>query len=152
MTGIRNKKELREAFQGMKEKVHDRNPAVKIGFHVQEQVGGKELLVGLKLDAQFGHILACGYGGIYTEVFKDVSRELVPVGRPEAEKMISSLKIYPLLKGVRGEACVDWEGLLETLERVSFLATEVPDIKELDINPLMADASGCVAVDARIVW
>jgi acyl-CoA synthetase (NDP forming) len=66
--------------------------------------------------------------------------------------MLSSLKISPLLQGVRGEAGVDREGLLDGLERVSFLATEAPDIAELDINPLMADASGCVAVDARILW
>ena len=66
--------------------------------------------------------------------------------------MLSSLKIHPLLKGVRGEAGVDWEGLLDIVERLSFLAAEVPDIAELDINPLMADASGCAAVDARILW
>jgi acyl-CoA synthetase (NDP forming) len=152
VTGIRNKKELHQAFQGMKEKVRDRNPKLKIGFQVQEQAKGKELLLGLKHASQFGHILACGLGGIYTEVFKDISRELVPIGRREAERMLSSLKVYPLLKGVRGEAGVDWEGLLDTLERVSFLAAEVPDIKELDINPLMADAAGCMAVDARILW
>jgi acetyltransferase len=152
VTGIRNKKELHQAFQGMKEKVRDRNPKLKIGFQVQEQAKGKELLLGLKHDSQFGHILACGLGGIYTEVFKDISRELVPIGRREAERMLSSLKVYPLLKGVRGEAGVEWEGLLDTLERVSFLAAEVPDIEELDINPLIADATGCMAVDARILW
>ena len=152
VTGIRNKKELRQAWQKMKENVRKRNPKLKIGFQLQEQAAGKELLLGLKLDPQFGHILACGLGGIYTEVFKDISRELVPVGRSEAEKMLSSLKIYPLLKGVRGEAGVDWEGLRDTLERLSFLAAAIPDIAELDINPLMADASGCRAVDARIIW
>jgi acetate---CoA ligase (ADP-forming) len=152
ITGIRNKKELREAWQNMKENVRRRNPKVKIGFQVQKQAAGKELLLGLKLDPKFGHILACGLGGIYTEVFKDISREFVPVGRSEAEKMLTSLKIYPLLKGVRGEASVDWEGLLDTLERLSFLANVVPDIAELDINPLMAADSGCLAVDARILW
>ncbi|MFH1079032.1 MAG: acetate--CoA ligase family protein [Pseudomonadota bacterium] len=152
VTGIRNKKELHQAFQDMKEKVRDRNPELKIGFHVQKQAKGKELLLGLKHAPQFGHILACGLGGIYTEVFKDISRELVPIGRQEAERMLSSLKVYPLLKGVRGEAGVDWEGLLDTLERVSFLAAEVPEIEELDINPLMADPAGCMAVDARILW
>ena len=152
VTGIHNKGELHRAFQDMKKNVRERNPMLKIGFQVQEQAKGKELLLGLKRDHQFGHILACGFGGIYTEIFKDISRELVPVGRREAEKMLSSLKIHPLLKGVRGEAGVDWEGLLEIVERLSFLAAEVPDIAELDINPLMADASGCVAVDARILW
>lgn len=151
-TGLRNKKELRDAYQKMKDNVSRRNPKVKIGFQLQEQASGKELLMGLKRDPQFGHVIACGLGGIYTEVFKDVSRELVPVGRKAAEKMLSSLKMYPLLKGVRGEAGADLEGLLDILERLSFLAAEVPDIMELDINPLMADVTGCRAVDARILW
>jgi acyl-CoA synthetase (NDP forming) len=151
-TGLIHQKKLREAYQKMKEAVRRRDPKAKIGFQVQEQAVGKELLMGLKRDAQFGHILVCGLGGIYTEVFKDIRRELVPIGREEADKMLSSLKIHPLLKGVRGEVGADWEGLLDALERLSFLATEVPDISELDINPLMADASGCRAVDARILW
>ena len=151
-TGLINQKKLREAYQKMKEDVRRHDPKAKLGFHVQEQAVGKELLMGLKRDPQFGHILVCGLGGIYTEVFKDICRELVPIGREEAEKMLSSLKIHPLLKGIRGEAGADWQGLLDTLEKLSYLATEVPDISELDINPLMADTSGCRAVDARILW
>lgn len=152
ITGIRNKKELCAAWRKIKENVRRRNPKLRTEFQVQKQVQGKELLLGLKLDRQFGHILACGLGGIYTEVFKDISRELVPVGRKEAEEMLSSLKILPLLKGVRGEAGVDWEGLVDILERLSFLAAAAPDIAELDINPLIADAAGCLACDARIIW
>jgi acetyltransferase len=151
-TGLRNKKELREAYTRMTENVRRRDSKVRIGFELQEQAVGKELLLGLKHDPQFGHVLACGLGGIYTEVFKDISRELVPIGRRKAEDMLLSLKIYPLLKGVRGEAGVDWEELLDTIEKLSFLAAKVPDIAELDINPLMADAAGCRAVDARILW
>jgi len=108
--------------------------------------------LGLTHDPNFGQVLVCGLGGIYTEVFKDISRELVPIGKAEAQKMLSSLKIYPLLKGARGEAGIDWEAMLCAMERLSFLSTEIPDIAELDINPLMADARGCVAVDARILW
>jgi len=151
-TGLRNQKKLREAYEKMKQDVRRQDPKARLGFQVQEQAAGKELLMGLKRDPQFGHILVCGLGGIYTEVFKDVHRELVPVGRREAERMLSSLKIHPLLEGVRGEAGVDRESLLDALERLSFLATEVADIAELDINPLMADSSGCRAVDARILW
>jgi acyl-CoA synthetase (NDP forming) len=151
-TGIRGKKELRDAFKKMTENVRRKDAKVKIGFQVQEQAAGKELLLGLKKDPNFGPVLACGLGGIYTEVFKDISRELVPIGRGEAEKMLSSLKSFSLLKGVRGEAGVDMEGLLDALERLSFLAVKIPDITELDINPLMADAAGCRAVDARILF
>jgi acetate---CoA ligase (ADP-forming) len=151
-TGIRNKKELREAFKRMKENVSRRDPNVRMGFQLQEQAKGKELLLGLKRDPNFGLVLVCGFGGIYTEVFKDISRELVPIGRWEAERVLWSLKTYPLLKGVRGEAGVEWKRLLDALERLSFLATKIPDIAELDINPLMANASGCKAVDARMLW
>jgi len=152
ITGLHTRKELHEAYQRMRDSVRRRAPKSEIGFQVQEQAAGKELLLGLKRDPQFGHILVCGFGGIYTEIFKDISRELVPVGRQEAEDMLSSLKIYPLLKGARGESGVDREELLNALERLSFLATSIPDIAELDINPLMADASGYRVVDARILW
>ena len=66
--------------------------------------------------------------------------------------MIKSLKMYPLLKGVRGEAGVDLDALLDALERLSFLAVEIPDLAELDINPLLISEGGCKAVDARLLW
>jgi acyl-CoA synthetase (NDP forming) len=152
ITGIRSRRELRTAFRKMTDSVRRHDPEVKIGYQVQAQAAGKELLLGLKRDPNFGLVLACGMGGIYTEVFKDISRELVPVGRREAEKMLRSLKSYPLLTGVRGESGADMERLLDIIERLSFLASKAPDIAELDINPLMADASGCRAVDARILF
>jgi len=152
VTGIRNKKELWEAMKRITERVRSRDSRVEVGFEVQKQVSGKELLLGLKRDPGFGLVLVCGFGGIYTEVFRDIARRLVPVDRREAEEMLRSLKCYPLLTGVRGERGVDIEGLLDVLERLSFLATRVPGIAELDINPLMADAAGCVAVDARVIF
>ncbi|MBE9547396.1 MAG: acetate--CoA ligase family protein, partial [Proteobacteria bacterium] len=153
ITGIETPNELRDAFHKMTENVRLRNPDIRIGaFQLQEQAGGLELLFGLKRDPQFGQVIACGLGGIYTEVFRDVSREIVPVDRLQAEQMLKSLKMYPLLTGVRGEAGVKMEALLDALERLSFLAAEIPDIAELDINPLMATGDGCRAVDARILW
>jgi acetyltransferase len=96
--------------------------------------------------------MACGQGGIYTEVFRDVSREIVPVDGPTARSMIESLRIWPLLKGTRGEPGIDLDALVEIIERLSFFASENPDVAELDINPLMASAAGCRTVDARILW
>lgn len=153
ITGIETLDELRSAFHEMTEKVRLRDPGIEIeAFQLQEQAEGKELLLGLKRDTQFGQVIACGMGGIYTEVFRDVSREIVPVDRLQAGKMIKSLKMYPLLAGVRGEDGVKMEALFDALERLSFLATEIPDIAELDINPLMVAGDGCKAVDARILW
>ena len=152
-TNIEDIQDLRQAYQNITKNIQLRHPQARIeGYQLQEQAIGKELLIGLKRDPHFGPVIACGLGGIYTEVFKDISREIVPIGRREAERMLTSLKIYPLLKGIRGEMGVDWESLLETLERLSFLATEISDLAELDVNPLLVDASGCKAVDARIIW
>lgn len=152
-TGINNIDELRRAFLSMTDEVSGRDPSAQIDcFQLQEQVYGKELLLGLKRDPQFGQVIVCGMGGIYTEVFRDISREIVPVDRSVAEKMIKSLKMYPLLKGVRGEAGVDMDALLDALERLSFLAFEIPDLAELDINPLLISEDGCKAVDARFLW
>jgi succinyl-CoA synthetase beta subunit len=153
ITGIENNDALREAFHEMVDNVRLRNPDIRIeGFQLQEQAKGLELLLGLKRDPEFGQVIACGMGGIYTEVFRDISREIVPVDRMQAEKMLKTLKMYPLLVGVRGEEGVKIDVLLDVLERLSFLATVAPDIAELDINPLITAVDGCKVVDARIVW
>ncbi len=153
VTGIRDLKDLQRAFDRIVHNVSTRQPDVKVEtVLVQEQIHGHELLLGLKRDHEFGHVIACGLGGIYTEVFKDISRSIVPVDQEEAEGMLASLKIAPILKGLRGEAAIDWTGLVEILERLSFLASTLSDISELDINPVIATSSKCIAVDARILW
>lgn len=144
---------LRTAWKTMTENVRRRDPSAEIElFQLQEQAVGKELLLGLKRDSQFGHVIACGMGGIYTEVFRDISRAMVPIDGTEAEKMLRGLKMYPLLAGVRGETAVDMESLIDILERLSYLAVTIPDLSELDVNPLIVSDRGCRAVDARILW
>jgi acetate---CoA ligase (ADP-forming) len=153
VTGIRDLKDLQRAFDRIVHNVGTRQPNVKVeSVQVQEQIHGHELLLGLKRDHDFGHVIACGLGGIYTEVFKDISRAIIPVDHEEADGMLASLKITPILKGLRGEAGIDWKGLVEILERLSFLASTLSDISELDINPVIATSNKCIAVDARILW
>ena len=153
VTGIRDLKDLQRAFDRIVHNVSTRQPDVKVeSVLVQEHIHGHELLLGLKRDHEFGHVVACGLGGIYTEVFKDISRAIVPVDQEEADGMLASLKIAPILKGLRGEAGIDWKGLVEILERLSFLASTLSDISELDINPVIATSNKCIAVDARILW
>ena len=153
ITGIEGPKGLKEAYEKLLRNVRKRDPGIKVeSFQIQEMVKGRELILGLKRDPNYGHVILCGLGGIYTEIFRDVSREIVPIDRKRAEEMVRSLKTYPVLEGVRGEKGIDMESLLETLERLSFLAAEVPDLKELDINPLMAGHKGVIAADARILW
>jgi acetyltransferase len=153
MTGIGNLSKLKAARETIAANVRAKDPGAVIdAFQIQEQLAGKEILLGLKRDPVFGHVMACGQGGIYTEVFRDVSREIVPVDGPTARSMIESLRIWPLLKGTRGEPGIDLDALVEIIERLSFFASENPDVAELDINPLMASAAGCRTVDARILW
>jgi acetate---CoA ligase (ADP-forming) len=146
---------VRDAFRRMAENLRTRAPHARIeGFEVEAQIqGGKEVLIGLQRDPGFGPILAFGLGGIYVEVLQDVTFRLVPVRPLSALHMIESVKAFPLLRGVRGEPPSDIPALQQALERVSQLATDLPEVAEMDINPLIvrAEGKGVVAVDARVV-
>lgn len=153
ITGIEGPKDLKEAYGKLLRNVRRRDPRAKVeSFQLQETAAGMELILGLKRDPQYGHVIICGLGGIYTEVLRDVSREIVPIDRGRAQEMVRSLRMYPILEGVRGRKGIHMESLIEALERLSYLAVEVPDLKELDINPLMAGEKGVAAADARIIF
>ena len=138
---------VRQAVETMS-MVH-KGPDLK--FLVQKYLpAGKEVIVGAKADDEVGHLIMCGLGGIYVEVFKDVAFKLSPVTDVEAEEMLSSLKAAPLLKGVRGEKGVDRKRLIEIIQRVSQLVTDVPEIREMDLNPIIAYEEGVFVVDARM--
>ncbi len=124
------------------------------GALVQEMVPqGKEVIIGINCDPQFGPMLLLGLGGIYVEALKDVSFRIAPVARWEAEEMITELRSYPLLRGLRGERPSDLEAIVDCMLRVSQLAVDFPEIVELDINPLMVheEGKGAVAIDMRLV-
>ena len=116
-----------------------------------KQVQGVELLLGLKRDPQFGPVLVAGAGGIYTEILKDIARGFVPLSQERARAMLAALKIYPILAGARGQKGVHLEALLELMLGWSRLAVDYPEIRELDLNPVVADPRGCWCVDWRIV-
>ncbi|VVB52354.1 Acetate--CoA ligase [ADP-forming] II subunit beta [uncultured archaeon] len=119
------------------------------GILVQQMAPpGHELIVGLKKDAQFGHALMFGLGGIFVEVYKDVSFRVVPIEKNEALDMISEIKGYPILKGIRGRKPADIEAIARVLVAVSGMAQK-ENILELDINPLIVGETGAIAVDAR---
>ncbi len=120
-------------------------------FLVQKYVpGGKEVILGAKAEPGLGHLIMFGIGGIYVEVLKDVVFNLAPVTSTEAGEMIDSLKLSPLLKGVRGEKGVDRAALIELIQRLSQLVTDLSDIAEMDLNPTIAFEDGLAVVDARI--
>jgi acetyl-CoA synthetase (ADP-forming) len=122
------------------------------GVIVQRMAGKEsvELIIGGKRDAQFGQLIMLGMGGIFVEVMHDVTFRVCPITRQDAEQMIGELRAYPILAGARGRKIVNRKALVETLLKVSRLLFE-EDPKEFDINPLMADEKGCVAVDMRIL-
>ena len=145
--------QVRRGFQRLQAAVDCHTPGATLeGILVQKQLKGKELLLGIKQDATFGPVVVCGLGGIYTEVLQDVAQNLAPVTIAQAQALLVSLRAYPLLLGVRGEPPVALEELAQVIAKLSELALSVTDLKELDVNPLIATPEGCWAVDARLVW
>ena len=118
---------------------------------VQKMIKGTELFIGAKYETRFGHVVLCGLGGIFVEVLKDVSSGLAPLSMAEAENMIQSLRGYKILKGTRGQKGINQRKYAEIIVRLSTLLRFATEIKEMDINPLLADENDVIAVDARIL-
>ncbi len=147
--------DVRDAFDLLMYRAQRYMPQADVwGAQVQEMVPqGREVLIGINRDPQFGPLLVLGLGGIYVEVLKDVSFRIAPVARWEAEEMINELRSSALLRGLRGEQPADVEAIVDCMLRVSQLAVDFPEIVELDINPLMVqeEGKGAVALDMRLV-
>ena len=118
---------------------------------VQKMIKGTELFIGAKYEERFGHVVLCGLGGIFVEVLRDVSSGLAPLSYEEAYSMIHSLRAYKILKGTRGQQGINERKYAEIIVRLSTLLRFATEIKEMDINPLLADADNVIAVDARIL-
>ncbi len=122
------------------------------GVLIQEMVsGGKEVIVGMKRDANFGPLMMFGLGGIYVEVFKDVTFRIAPLSEEDAKEMIREIKAYKLLKGVRGEKPSDLNAIADVIMRLAQLSLEFPEISEMEINPLRVFEKGCSALDFKII-
>jgi acetyltransferase len=117
---------------------------------IQPMLKGKELFIGAKYEPGFGHVLLCGLGGIFVEVLKDVASGLAPLNFEEAYSMVRSLRAYKIIQGTRGQEGVDEDKFVEIIVRLSILLRYATEIKELDINPLMATQKEVIAVDSRM--
>jgi acetyltransferase len=152
---LRSATDVRDAFDLIVYRAGRYVPGARIwGCLVQQMVpGGREVLVGMSRDPQFGPLVAFGLGGIYVEALKDVSFRVAPFGRQEADEMIREIRSYALLEGVRGEKPADHEAMVDALLRISQLVADFPEIVELDINPLMVfeQGRGAMAIDMRLV-
>lgn len=151
---LTNDNEVKSAFKEIVKNAKKYNKkAVIKGVLVVEMVkGGKEMIIGSKLEPGFGSVIMLGMGGIYVEVLKDVTFRLAPVTDREAYDMISSIKTKKILEGVRGEKPSDIDKLAECIQRLSQLVTDFKEIKELDMNPVlvMEKGKGCKILDVRI--
>jgi acyl-CoA synthetase (NDP forming) len=157
LVDLRGPQELLAAAEKMTESVarHRGNQAAgrDLGFLIQEYIrGGREVIVGMTQDSKYGPLVMFGLGGIYVETMTDVVFRVPPLTDLEAQEMIRQIRGYNLLRGVRGESPVDLDALAEVLQRFSLLAEDLPEIAEIEINPLLAfpQAADFRAVDARV--
>jgi acetyltransferase len=121
-------------------------------FFIQKYLPQRlEVIVGAQAERDLGHMIMFGMGGVMVEVLKDVAFELTPVTAPEARAMLTSIKASPLLSGFRGQKGVNQDKLVEIIQRISQLVSDLPAIQEMDLNPLIACEDDIYVVDARII-
>jgi acetate---CoA ligase (ADP-forming) len=151
---LQDETEVRRAFEHISKQLAKQKLVHAMdGVIVQPMIsGGVELMVGVTQDRSFGPLIAFGLGGIHVEILKDVSFRVTPITDLDAAEMVRSIRGYSLLEGYRGHPPADIPAIEELLLRVARLVEEVPEIEELDLNPVIAlsPGQGCVVVDARI--
>jgi len=152
---LKNQREVRLAYREILRNVRAKKPKAKItGIIIEEMAPqGKEIILGMNRDSQFGPILMFGLGGIYVEALEDVTFRLAPIRELTAAMMIKRTKTHSILDGFRGGPVYDIKAIEECLKRLSQLVSDFDEIKELDINPLIVHekGTGCTIVDARII-
>lgn len=150
---LNSDQEIGEAYDEILKSIKTRLPKARIeGVLLQEYVtGGTETIIGIHRDPKFGPLLMFGLGGIYVEAYRDVSFRLAPIRELSADNMISQIRGSKILQGFRGQPPADTKAIAECIERLSQLSIELPDIEELDVNPLVTFQNGCKALDARVI-
>jgi acetate---CoA ligase (ADP-forming) subunit beta len=148
--GLTCEREVEQAYREIEASCRKLDPGFKV--LVQPMVtGGIEVILGVSRDPQFGPALMFGAGGVFTELFRDVAFRLIPLKRKDAVEMISSIRAYPLLKGFRGKPGADIDCLTDMIVSLSELVMQHPEIREIDLNPVLALPQGAAVVDARMV-
>jgi len=151
---LKNENEVKKAYEEIIENAKKFKADAKIlGVLVQEYAPEPiaEVIVGMTKDPQFGPAIMFGLGGIFVEIFKDVSFRIAPLTEYDAKEMIREIKSYPILTGIRGKPPVDINKLVDIILKVSKLVTEYAEIDQLDLNPIFAYEKGAKTVDARII-
>ena len=151
LVGVADREQAERAYQTLTDNARAyKTDAVLAGVQVQQQVSrrGVEVIVGAVTDPSFGKVVAFGLGGVLVEVLRDVTFRLAPAGRDEALSMLDGVAAAEILRGVRGAAPVHREALADIIVNVSALVNDFPEIREVDLNPVLADADGATAVDS----
>jgi len=149
---IKTEEEVHKAWNEITETVSTISGARMLGVLIQQYcTGGTEIILGAKRDPQFGPVLIYGLGGIYTELLKDVSFRIAPITPEEARSMIKETRSYKILTGLRGNTAANIDMIVYSLVRLGQLMSAHPEIVEMDINPLLVDSNGAVALDGRIM-
>jgi len=153
MVNLKSAVEVRNAYGKILENAKKYDAAAKIvGVLVQEMAPqSTEVIVGAIKDPQFGQTLMFGLGGIFVELLNDVAFRVAPITQEDAHEMVIKVKAYPLLKGYRNTPPADIDAIINVLLNTSKLVMNYPEIKELDLNPIMAYEKGVKTVDARII-
>ncbi|MFS2012184.1 acetate--CoA ligase family protein [Azospirillum sp. CT11-132] len=153
LVGVPDANTVRDGYKTIMDRARAYDPKAElIGVQVQQMVtGGTEVIVGSITDQSFGKLVAFGLGGVLVEVLKDVTFRLAPVTREDAEAMLDGIQAADMLKGVRGGKPVDRAALADLIVNVSRLVDDVPEIVELDLNPVFAREDGAIAADVRVV-
>jgi len=153
MVNLKSNVEVQDAYRKILENAKKYKATAKIaGVLVQEMAPqSTEVIIGAIKDTQFGQTLMFGLGGIFVELLKDVTFRVAPITREDAHEMVTEVKAYPLLKGYRNTPPADIDAIINILLSTSKLIMDYPEIKELDLNPIMAYADGAKTVDARII-
>jgi acetyl coenzyme A synthetase (ADP forming)-like protein len=151
--GLSNVREVRQAYRTISANAwHYKSDAQIAGVQVQQMVtGGNEVIVGIIRDPAFGPVVMFGLGGVFVETLQDTTFRLAPTTQTEALRMLDEIRGSAVLGGVRGLPAANREALSALIVNVSQLAADFPEINEVDLNPVMASASGVIAVDARLV-
>jgi len=155
LLNLTTKPEVRRAHEHLATLIQQTEPATQENLVLLQKMvtDGHEVFVGGKQDPVFGPVILSGIGGVYVEIFEDVTFRVAPVGATEVRSMFAEIRGIQLLRGVRGRPPADFEALIEATQRISQLICDLPQIRELDVNPLkvLPMGQGCLAVDCRIV-
>ncbi|HSB06952.1 MAG TPA: acetate--CoA ligase family protein [Thermodesulfobacteriota bacterium] len=150
-TGLNREEELIHAYERIEGNSKKVKPAIRMqGVVIEKMLSGIEVIIGVTMDSQFGHVLMFGMGGIFVELLKDISFRLIPIEPADAQEMIYRVKGFPLLDGYRGKTG-DIEGLKNLLLGVSQLVVQYPEIIEMDLNPVITSYNQTTVADIRVL-